>query len=172
MSSCCTSKQCHTQQHIAIIGTGSGAFAAAIKATENGAKVSIIEAADIIGGTCVNIGCVPSKIMIRGAHITQLQKQHNIEGIPLHQPVLDRVKMVKQQQDWVRKLRFAKYEKILQDNEQIELIRGHASFKNNTTLLIKQQGGKERELKADKILIAVGARSKIPDIDGLKATPY
>ncbi len=55
--------------HIAIVGTGSGAFAAAIKAVENSARVTIIEGAEVIGGTCVNIGCVPSKIFIRGAYI-------------------------------------------------------------------------------------------------------
>jgi mercuric reductase len=55
--------------HIAIVGSGSGAFAAAIKAAEAGATVTMIEGGEVIGGTCVNIGCVPSKIMIRGAHI-------------------------------------------------------------------------------------------------------
>ena len=57
------------QLQVAIIGTGSGAFACALRAVENGAKVTLIERKPIIGGTCVNIGCVPSKIMIRAAHI-------------------------------------------------------------------------------------------------------
>ncbi|MEK7758418.1 MAG: FAD-dependent oxidoreductase, partial [Pseudomonadota bacterium] len=52
--------------HIAIIGSGSAAFAAAIRATEAGARVTIIEAG-LIGGTCVHVGCVPSKIFIRAA---------------------------------------------------------------------------------------------------------
>ena len=69
--------------HIAIVGTGSGAFAAAIKAVEQGASVTMIEGGEVIGGTCVNIGCVPSKIFIRGASIVHLQGHHAVEGIPL-----------------------------------------------------------------------------------------
>jgi len=53
--------------HVAVIGSGSGAFAAAIRAAEEGARVTMIEAGTI-GGTCVNIGCVPSKVFLRGAH--------------------------------------------------------------------------------------------------------
>lgn len=60
--------------HIAVIGSGGSAMAAALKATEGGARVTLIERGTI-GGTCVNIGCVPSKIMIRAAHIAQLRRE-------------------------------------------------------------------------------------------------
>lgn len=95
---------------IAIIGTGSGAFAAAIKAVEEGAQVTLIEGGAVIGGTCVNVGCVPSKIMIRGAHIAQLQAHHAFEGIALNQPAIDRSALVRQQQARVEELRHAKAE--------------------------------------------------------------
>ncbi len=85
-----TCNGCTSELRIAIVGTGSGAFAAAIKAVEEGAHVTIIEGGEVIGGTCVNIGCVPSKIMIRGAHIAHLQARHALEGIPLNQPRIDR----------------------------------------------------------------------------------
>lgn len=62
--------------HVAIIGTGSSAFAAALKAVEEGATVTMIERHEIIGGTCVNVGCVPSKIMIRIAQLAQYQRQN------------------------------------------------------------------------------------------------
>jgi len=158
--------------HIAIVGTGSGAFAAAIKAVERGARVTIIEGADIIGGTCVNIGCVPSKIMIRGAHIAHIQGRHNFEGVPLNKPVIDRKAMVKQQQKWVENLRYAKYESILESNPDINLLRGMARFKDANTLLITRKDGSKKEIKADRILLAVGARPMIPDISGLAETPY
>ncbi len=158
--------------HIAIIGTGSGAFAAAIKAVENAARVSIIEAADIIGGTCVNIGCVPSKIMIRAAHIAHLQSHHHFDGVALTAPQINRKLMVAQQQSWVEKLRYAKYESILESHSAIELIRGKARFKNANTLLIEKDRSETIELKADRFLIAVGARPKIPAITGLLDTPY
>lgn len=158
--------------HIAIVGTGSGAFAAAIKAVELGAQVTIIEGADIIGGTCVNIGCVPSKIMIRGAYIAHIQSQHNFEGVPFNKPAVDRKAMVKQQQQWVYNLRHAKYESILESNPGINLLRGMARFKDASTLLVTKTDGTEKEIKADRILLAVGARPMIPNIKGLEKTPY
>lgn len=163
------------KSHIAIIGTGSGAFAAAIKAAEEGAKVTIIEGGEVIGGTCVNIGCVPSKIMIRGAHITHLQGHHQFSGLPLSEPKIDRAAMVRQQREWVSNLRYAKYESILEKNDNICLVRGMAKFKNATTLVVTSSDGSESkvlEVKADRILIAVGASPAIPNITGLNDTPY
>jgi len=158
--------------HIAIVGTGSAAFAAAIKAVEQGAQVTIIEGADIIGGTCVNTGCVPSKIMIRGAHIAHIQGQHNFSGVAFNTPVINRRAMVHQQQEWVKNLRHAKYESILESNPEINLIRGVARFKDSSTLVVTQTDGSEKEINADRILLAVGARPMIPDIKGLSDTPY
>ena len=158
--------------HVAIVGTGSGAFAAAIKAVEQGAMVTIIEGADIIGGTCVNIGCVPSKIMIRGAQIAHIQSQHNFEGLPFNKPVIDRKAMVRQQQEWVENLRYAKYESILESNHGINLLRGKASFKDASTLVITKNDGSKKEIKADRILLVVGARPMMPNISGLADTPY
>lgn len=158
--------------HVAIVGTGSGAFAAAIKAVEQGAQVTIIEGADIIGGTCVNTGCVPSKIMIRGAHIAHIQRQHGFEGIAFSQAVIDRKAMVRQQQEWVQNLRYAKYESIIESNPGINLVSGMASFKDADTLVVAQSNGAEKEIKADRFLLAVGARAMIPEITGLADTPY
>ncbi len=158
--------------HIAIVGTGSGAFAAAIKAVERGATVTIIEGADIIGGTCVNIGCVPSKIFIRGANIANLQGHHAFEGFPLNTPKIDRKAMVLQQQQWVEKLRYAKYESILEGNPGINLVRGMARFKDASTLIVSKNDGSEEIIKADRFLLATGASPAIPDIPGLSGTPY
>jgi len=158
--------------HIAIVGTGSGAFAAAIKAVEQGAQVTIIEGADVIGGTCVNIGCVPSKIMIRGAHIAHIQGHHNFKGVPFNKPVINRKAMVQQQKEWVENLRHAKYESILESNPGINLLRGNAHFKDASTLMVSKNDGSEKEIKADRILLAVGARAMVPNIKGLDGTPY
>ena len=158
--------------HIAIVGTGSGAFAAAIKAVEQGATVTIIEGGEVIGGTCVNIGCVPSKIFIRGAGIAHLQGHHAFEGLPLNTPNIDRKAMVAQQQAWVEKLRYAKYESILESNPDINLMRGTARFKYAGTLIVTQADGGDKEIKADRFLLAVGTRPAIPVIQGLADTPY
>jgi len=158
--------------HVAIVGTGSGAFAAAIRAAEAGASVTLIEGGEVIGGTCVNIGCVPSKIFIRGANIAWLQGHHGVAGVPRNTPQLDRRAMVAQQQDWVEKLRYARYERILENNPNIKLVRGMARFRDAGTLVVTGADGSEKEIAADRILLAVGASPAIPDIPGLKDTPY
>jgi len=158
--------------HIVIVGTGSGAFAAAIRAVERGATVTIIEGSETIGGTCVNVGCVPSKIFIRGAHIAHIQGHHAFNGLSRNTPKIDRKAMVTQQQQWVKKLRYAKYESILEAHPDIHLVRGMARFKNAHTLSITKQDGSEKEIQADRILLAVGASPAIPNIPGLSKTPY
>ena len=166
------SGRCEGRLHIAIVGTGAGAFAAAIRAAEDGARVTIIEGSDVIGGTCVNVGCVPSKIMIRGAGIAHVQAHHAFEGISLNAPRIDRRAMVGQQQNLVERLRHDKYESILEARPGITLLRGMARFRDAHTLVVDKPDGNEQELKADRILLAVGARPAIPAIDGLTETPY
>ena len=158
--------------HVAIIGTGSGAFACAIKAVENGAKVTMIERKPIIGGTCVNIGCVPSKIMIRAAHIAHQQQHHSFAGIKKQKPIIDRKKLLSQQQARVNELRAAKYENILESNPNITLVKGDARFVDANTLIVDQEHSKFTQVVADRFLIATGASSSIPPISGLAATPY
>ncbi len=158
--------------HIAIVGSGSAAFAAAIKAVEQGATVTIIEGADGIGGTCVNIGCVPSKIFIRAAHIAHIQGHHSFKGLPFNTPNIDRKAMMEQQQEWVAKLRYAKYESILEKTPAINLVRGMARFKDANTLIVTNKQGSEKEIQANRILLAVGASALIPDIKGLNDVPY
>jgi mercuric reductase len=158
--------------HVAIIGTGSGAFACALKAVESGAKVTLIERKPIIGGTCVNIGCVPSKIMIRAAHIVHLQQKHGFDGIKKQKPVIDRKRLLAQQQARVDELRVAKYENILESNPNINLVKGDARFKTVNTLIVDQDHGGLTEINADRFLIATGASQSIPSISGLAGTPY
>jgi mercuric reductase len=156
---------------VAIIGTGSAAFAAAIRAVEAGAAVTVIESGEI-GGTCVNVGCVPSKIMIRAAHIAHLQSDHPFDGLKKQSAVVDRMALVAQQQARVDELRHAKYESILQSNPGITLEQGFARFKDAHTLVVKRLDGGEKEIVADRILIAAGRSPAVPDTPGLKTTPY
>lgn len=161
-----------TKLHIAIIGSGSAAFAAAIRAVEEGAVVTMIEGGEVIGGTCVNIGCVPSKIMIRAAHIVHLQSSHAFDGIKKNIPAVDRAALVRQQEARVTELRKAKYEAILEGNKDIRLLRGWATFLDANTLRVTRAHGGAEHVKADKILIATGASPSIPNIPGLAGTPF
>ena len=159
-------------QHVAIIGTGSGAFACAIKAAEGGAKVTLIEGADVIGGCCVNVGCVPSKILIRAAQLAQQQRNNPFAGLENHAPQLSRALLAQQQTARVEELRAAKYQNILETNPALSLLKGWAQFKNANTLIVRKNDGTEQEIFADKILIATGSTPTIPPIEGLAETPY
>ena len=84
------------QLHIAVIGSGGAAMAAALKAVEQGAKVTLVERG-VIGGTCVNVGCVPSKIMIRAAHIAHLRRKSPFDdGIGACTPAILRERLLAQ----------------------------------------------------------------------------
>ncbi|ANO50007.1 mercury(II) reductase [Woeseia oceani] len=161
-----------TKLNVAIIGSGSAAFAAAIRATEEGATVTLIESSDTIGGTCVNIGCVPSKIMIRGAQLAEQQRRHPFRGLGTREPVIDRRQMLAQQSARVDELREQKYEQQLEDNPSIRLLRGHATFAGPKELTIELPEGGQRPLSPDRILIATGSAPARPDIPGLADTPY
>jgi mercuric reductase len=147
-------------------------MAAALKAVELGAQVTVIERGTV-GGTCVNIGCVPSKILIRAAHVAHLRRSSPFDdGISSTAPVVRRDRLLAQQQGRVDELRHAKYEGILDNNPSIQLLRGEARFKDARTLIVKSMAGDEAEVSFDRCLIATGASAAVPPIPGLKETPY
>ena len=159
-------------RHIAIIGSGGGAFAAAIRAAEAGARVTMVEAGTL-GGTCVNVGCVPSKITLRAAEMAYEGGRHPFDGVPRtgNAPV-ERARLLAQLCGRVDELRQAKYQTILDDNPHISLIHGRAHFQDPYTLAVALEGGEVQRLWADRVLIATGASPSRPPIPGLAETPY
>ncbi|WP_027492018.1 mercury(II) reductase [Rhodanobacter sp. OR444] len=157
---------------VAVIGSGGAAMAAALKAADSGAQVTLIERG-VIGGTCVNIGCVPSKIMIRAAHVAHLRRASPFDGgIEAIEPTIDRAKLLIQQQARVDELRHAKYEGILDGHPAITVLRGEARFKDGNSLVVTLSDGGERTVAFDRCLIATGASPAVPPIAGLKQTPF
>jgi len=175
-NSCCAESEAinggKDQLHVAIIGSGSAAFSCAIKAAEGGARVTIIEAAEVIGGCCVNVGCVPSKILIRAAQLAHQQRDNPFLGLENQVPMINRRLIAIQQRSRVDELRAAKYENILHNNPALNLLKGHARFKDAATLMVKKAEGDEEELTADRFLLATGSTPTIPVINGLAETPY
>ncbi|PKH01311.1 mercury(II) reductase [Psychromonas sp. MB-3u-54] len=169
---CCNSLETASEkQQIAIIGSGAAAFACAIKAAEAGAEVTIIEAG-VVGGCCVNVGCIPSKIMIKAAQLAQQQRKNAYPAIKDNPPVIDRALLSLQLQNRVDELRDAKYENIVRSNDNIRLIKGFARFSSINSLKIKKQDGSFDSLYADRFLIATGSSPYIPPISGLADLPY
>ncbi|MEP1875897.1 FAD-dependent oxidoreductase, partial [Marinobacter sp.] len=158
--------------HIAVIGSGGAAMAAALKSAERGARVTLIERGTI-GGTCVNVGCVPSKIMIRAAHVAHMRRASPFdEGIAAVEPSIHRPRLLAQQQARVDELRHAKYEGILEDNPAITVLQGEARFTDANTLTVTGTDGTEREVRFDRAFIGTGAGPTIPPVPGLSDTPY
>ena len=156
---------------VAIIGTGGAAMAAAIRAAEEGASVTLIERGTL-GGTCVNIGCVPSKIMIRSAHVAHLRATSAFDvGISAAAPHIDRGRLLAQQQARVEELRHGKYEAVLAGYANIVLVKGEARFIDGKTLAMRSKKSETR-IAFDRAFIATGASPMIPPIPGLTDTPY
>jgi mercuric reductase len=157
---------------VAVIGSGGAAMAAALKAVEQGAQVTLIERGTI-GGTCVNTGCVPSKIMIRAAHIAHLRRESPFDGgIAATPPAILLERLHAQQQGRVDELRHAKYEGILDGIPAISVLRGEARFKDGHSLIVNLTDGGERTVAFDRCLIATGASPALPPIPGLKESPF
>lgn len=151
---------------LAIIGSGSAAFAAAIRATEAGARVVIVENATV-GGTCVNVGCVPSKALLAAADTYHHARGHDFAGIPhLDGAAPDLAALVAQKDDLVGGLRQAKYLDLVEDYG-FELRPGTARFADRDTITVDGQ-----PLTAANFLIATGARPSVPPIDGLDTVDY
>lgn len=149
-----------------IIGTGGAGMAAAIRASELGARAAIVEGADVIGGTCVNIGCIPSKNLIEAA-----QHYHNARrgfpGIAACEPELAWEEVLRQKRYIVDNLRQQKYADVLSSYEGITLLRGRAelaSAGDGGPVSVRVGAG---DVRAHKVLIATGARPAMPPIPGL-----
>ncbi|MCD1259215.1 mercury(II) reductase [Paenibacillus athensensis] len=148
-----------------IIGSGGAAFAAAIQAVEHGAKVAIIERGTV-GGTCVNIGCVPSKTLLRAGEINHLAKSNPFLGLATSAGIVDLAKLIEEKNELVANMREQKYEQLIGEYG-FELIRGEAKFIDEKTIEVGA-----RKLTAKRFLIATGASPYIPDIPGLKDVEY
>ena len=158
--------------HIAIIGSGGAAMAAALKAVETGARVTLIERGTI-GGTCVNVGCVPSKIMIRAAHVAHMRRESPFDGgVSAVAPTVRRDRLLAQQQARVDDLRHAKYENILNGTSAITVVHGTARFMDGRTLTVALRAGGVQERAYDRCLVATGASAAVPAVSGLADTPY
>lgn len=165
---CCASnaKAASGQYDLAIIGAGSAGFAAAITAADQGAHVALV-GHGTIGGTCVNIGCVPSKTLIRATEsIYQAGAARRFAGIAAAGRVDDWRAVVRQKDELVEGLRRAKYVDLLPSYNTIAYLEGQARLADGG---VSVDGSL---IKAGKIIIATGAAPALPPIPGIETVPY
>jgi glutathione reductase (NADPH) len=141
------------------IGGGSGGIASANRAAKHGKKVAIVEAKDI-GGTCVNVGCVPKKAMWYGAQVAEAIHRYAPEyGFDLSLNHFSWDSLVASRQAYIERIH-ASYDRVITAND-ITLIKGFASFVDNNTIEVNGE-----QYTADHITIATGGRPVIPDLPG------
>lgn len=148
-----------------IIGSGGAAFSAAIKAVEYGSKVGMIERGTV-GGTCVNIGCIPSKTLLRAGEINQSAHVNIFEGLHTSTGEVELDRLVDQKNELVDDLRKQKYTNLI-DDYGFDLIKGEAKFIDENTVTVSGQ-----TYSAQRFLIATGASPLLPRITGLKEVDY
>jgi mercury(II) reductase len=151
---------------LVVIGAGSAGFSASITAAEQGAQVALISSGTI-GGTCVNIGCVPSKTLIRAAEtLHNARMAARFAGVTAEAQLINWRETVHQKDALVSKLRQAKYIELLPAYNGIAYREGRARL---------VEGGIEvngARIPAGKIIIATGARPAVPGIPGIESVPY
>jgi mercuric reductase len=156
-----------SQFDLIIIGGGSAAFSAAIKASELEKKVLMINDGLPIGGTCVNVGCVPSKTLIRTAEQFHIANHPNFSGIKPGNSKIDFKEVIRQKTELVEELRQHKYVDVLKDDPNVTIIKSYGKLIDKNTV---QADGKK--YSSQNILIATGSTTFIPEIPGLKEASY
>lgn len=147
-----------------VVGSGSAGMSATIRASEVGATVAIVEAADVVGGTCVNVGCIPSKNLVEAAHHLHTARTA-FPGIGACDPQLAWDEVLRQKRAVVEELRQEKYLAVLDAYDGVTLLRGRAELLGGGRVRVG-----EREITARKIVIATGTRPAVPPIPGLRET--
>lgn len=144
-----------------IIGSGGAGMAAAIRASELGATAAVVEGADVVGGTCVNVGCIPSKYLIEAAHHLHIARTAFPGITPCH-PQVAWDEVMGRKREIIDSLRQDKYLSVLDAYEGVSLLRGTAELVGGGRVRVG-----EREVSARKIVIATGTRPAMPPIPGL-----
>jgi len=153
------------QYDVAIIGSGPGGYVAAIRCAQLGMKTAIIEKYSTLGGTCLNVGCIPSKAMLDSSHHYEDAIKHFDEhGIEIPGEIkVNLAKMIARKQGVVDQT--TKGIEFLMDKNKITVYEGVGSFKDATHVNIKKNDGKTEEIEAKNIIIATGSKpSTLPFI--------
>lgn len=141
------------------IGGGSGGIASINRAASYGKKCAIIEAKDL-GGTCVNVGCVPKKVMWHGAQVAEAIKLYAPDyGFDIDVKEFNFAKLIESRQAYIGRIHNS-YDNVLAKNN-VDVIKGFAKFVNKNTVEVNGE-----QITADHILIATGGRPAIPNVKG------
>lgn len=158
-----------------ILGRGAAAFSAAIKASEmSSGQMSIaMIGTGPLGGTCVNVGCVPSKYLLEASHAVFNPGHPRMAGIYRTEMKHEFSVIMKGLRSYVDHARDAKYVQVIKNYNNVTLFQGLGRFVDRKTVAIDDENGHQNSLvSGSNILIATGSRPTVPNIDGLKETHF
>lgn len=158
-----------SKKSIIVIGGGPGGYVAAIRAAQLGADVTLIEK-DKMGGTCLNVGCIPTKSILHSAELYSSIKEASHYGITVKDVSVDFKKVQSKKESIVNQL-VGGVSSLMKANN-IKVINAVAEFSSKDTIKVTHKDGKTENLKADKIIIASGSVPSIPPIEGVKDNPH
>ncbi|MBN9086734.1 MAG: mercury(II) reductase [Reyranella sp.] len=169
MSDCCAPplKNANGRYDLVVVGAGSAGFSAAIAAAEEGAQVALV-GHGTIGGTCVNVGCIPSKALIRATEAVHQASiaSERFAGVESHGRVSNWSRVAAQKDALVSGLRQAKYVDLLPEYNNVTYYEGAARLVDGGV----EAGGKL--LKSDRVVVATGARPSVPQIPGIETVEF
>jgi dihydrolipoamide dehydrogenase len=145
------------QYNVTVIGSGPGGYVAAIRCAQLGFKTAIIEKYDTLGGTCLNVGCIPSKALLDSTEHFHNARTHFAEhGIEIAEPKVNFTQMIKRRGDVVK----SNVDGIafLMKKNKIDVHTGIGSFVDKNTLKITGKDGKESTITTEKVIIATGSK--------------
>ena len=145
------------QYNVIVIGSGPGGYVAAIRAAQLGFKTAIVEKYNTLGGTCLNVGCIPSKALLDSSeHFINAKDHFKAHGIDIPEPKLNLTQMIKRKGEVVK----ANVDGIafLMKKNKIEVHTGLGSFVDKNTIKVTASDGKETTLTTDKVIIATGSK--------------
>lgn len=146
-----------TKYDVVIIGSGPGGYVSAIRCAQLGFNTALIEKYDSLGGTCLNVGCIPSKALLDSSeHYFKARKEFAEHGINLENLNIDFPKMVERKANVVDMT--VKGIDFLMKKNNITVLKGHGSFESANTLNITDKEGKKTQIESKYIIIATGSK--------------
>lgn len=149
-----------------VIGAGQAGPALADRLGKSGLKTAIVER-QLVGGTCVNVGCIPTKTLVASARVAALARRGAEFGVVVGKSVTVDMAKVKARKDEIVNVSIAGVTSWIEGMENVTLIRGHARFTGEKSVVVNDE-----ELVADRFFINVGARARIPDFPGIADVDY
>lgn len=152
---------------LVILGGGAGGFAAALRANSLEARTALVNAGLPTGGTCVNVGCVPSKHLLELGHDLFYPRSPRFSSLSPADIPMDFPRAMKEKEQLVASLRKSNYADVLQEMDHVDHIEGLASFKSRNEIEVDG-----RRIEGRRFVLATGSTTRIPRITGLEELDY